>query len=90
MISDDAVLEGVDPSVHVVHSAEKLKRMSRVLRYPEDEDDSTQEVNVRQQKPSNRKRQKGTQESTLALLLEKIEEIIESDASKEQEDTWRE
>ncbi|RLN46980.1 hypothetical protein BBJ28_00010039 [Nothophytophthora sp. Chile5] len=141
LISDDAVFEGVDPSVHVAHSSDKLKRMwkevaSKFARaeanskvsgqgsndfwefcdgnaavyyldrwcdhrragrefcaaniYSGDEDDSTQEGNGRQQKPNNRKRQKGTQESTLALLLEKIEVIIDSNASKVQEDTWRE
>jgi hypothetical protein len=141
LISDDAVFEGTDPSQHVTHSAEKLKRMwkevaSKFVRaeanskvsgqgsndfwefcdgnaavyyldrwcehrqagrefsaaniYPEDEDDSTQEGHDQQPKTTNRKRRKGTRDSALALIIEKIDEIVNSDSTKVQEETWRE
>ncbi|KAE9334446.1 hypothetical protein PF008_g13960 [Phytophthora fragariae] len=140
LISDDAVFEGIDPSMHVAHSAEKLKRMRKEVAskfaraeanskvfgqgshdfwdfcdgnaavyyldrwcehrqtgrefcaaniYPDDEDDSTQEGNGRQQKPNNRKRNKGAQEDTMTLLVKTIKEKIDSDTTKVQE-TWKE
>ncbi|KAE9120315.1 hypothetical protein PF007_g8212 [Phytophthora fragariae] len=58
--------------------------------YPDDENDSTQEVNGRHLKSNNRERQKGAQEGTLALLVETIKETVDIDTNKVQEETWKE
>ncbi|OWY95149.1 hypothetical protein PHMEG_00034923 [Phytophthora megakarya] len=58
--------------------------------YPEDEDDSTKEGQVQSEK-LNRKRQKGSQALAAADILNRVDELLESeisDAKQAQEDTW--
>ncbi|KAF1772527.1 hypothetical protein GQ600_24345 [Phytophthora cactorum] len=58
--------------------------------YSEDEDDSAKEGDGHQPKTGNRKRRKGFQPDMMAALIETVNELLENESSKTQEDTWME
>ncbi|KAE9059500.1 hypothetical protein PF010_g30592 [Phytophthora fragariae] len=100
VISDDAVFDDVDPSQTMAHSAAKLQRMWREHRgsgrefcaanlYADNEDDSQKE-GMHQGKTVNRKRRKTSQADALATLADSVAQIVASEITKAQEETWKE
>ncbi|KAG1698517.1 hypothetical protein DVH05_015057 [Phytophthora capsici] len=58
--------------------------------YPDDEDDSTKESEGHKCKNENRMKRKSAQSDMVAALIETVNELLDSESSKTQEDTWLE
>ncbi|KAF4129257.1 hypothetical protein GN958_ATG21521 [Phytophthora infestans] len=56
--------------------------------YSDDEDDSTKESDGHKSKNENRKKRKGFQPDMVSAFKETVNELLKSESSKTQEDTW--